>query len=141
MERRSDQHHSGLQGLRPSDAGKQQENTQQRGNTHESSKDASNDGLPDHHSIHIVSSWCCYLTLRLPSPVPKRGQDAELLREAQHVSFDQLFHNLATHHPVDVGAGSGRFFPGRGDTLEGTGVLEPKRIVDSYHVALCNEKL
>ena len=40
--------------MRPSDAGEQQENTQQKGNTQESSKDAYHDGLPDHYSIHIV---------------------------------------------------------------------------------------
>jgi len=54
MGRRSDQHNSGLRGMRPCDAGKQQEHTQQKGNTQESSKDASHDGLPDHFSIHIV---------------------------------------------------------------------------------------
>jgi hypothetical protein len=54
MGRRSDKHNSGLRGMRPSDAGKLQEHTQQKGNTQESSKDASHDGLPDHDSIHLV---------------------------------------------------------------------------------------
>jgi hypothetical protein len=54
MGRRSDQHNSGLRGMRPSDAGKQQEVTQQKGNTQESSKDAYYDGLPDHSSLHMV---------------------------------------------------------------------------------------
>jgi hypothetical protein len=59
MGRRSDQHHSGLRGMHPSNAGKQQEKTQQKGNTQENSKDAYHDSLPDHSSIHIVSSCCC----------------------------------------------------------------------------------
>ena len=54
MGRRSDKHNSGLRGMRPSDAGEQQENTQQQGNTHESAKDASHDGLPDHYALHLV---------------------------------------------------------------------------------------
>jgi hypothetical protein len=54
MARRSDQHNAGLRGMRPSDAGEQQEHTQQKGNTQESSKDASHDDLPDHSSLHMV---------------------------------------------------------------------------------------
>ncbi len=54
MVRRSDKHDSGLRGMRPSDAGEQQENTQQKDNTQENSKDAYHDGLPDHYSIHLV---------------------------------------------------------------------------------------
>jgi hypothetical protein len=44
--------------MHPSAAGKQQEHTQQKGNTHESSKDAYHDSLPDHYAFHIVSSCC-----------------------------------------------------------------------------------
>jgi len=40
--------------MRPSDAGEQQEHTQQKSNKEESSKDASRDGLPDHYAIHLV---------------------------------------------------------------------------------------
>src|SRR6266702_1388935 len=73
MGRRSDKHNSGLRGLRPSDAGEQQENTQQKGNTQESSKDAYHDGLPDHYSIHIVflllllASQCSNVTFPGPT--------------------------------------------------------------------------
>jgi len=54
MGRRSDKHNSGLRGMRSNDAGEQQENTQQKGNTQESSKDAYHDSLPDHSSLHLV---------------------------------------------------------------------------------------
>ena len=54
MGRRSDQHYSGLRGMCPSDAGKQQEHTQQKGNTQENSKDAYHDGLPYRYFLHIL---------------------------------------------------------------------------------------
>jgi hypothetical protein len=63
MRRRSDQHNAGLRGMRPSDVGEHQEHTQHKGNTQESSKDASDDGMPNHSSLHLV-----FLLLLLASP-------------------------------------------------------------------------
>jgi hypothetical protein len=67
---------------------------------------------------------------RLTSPVPWRGQEAELLHQAKHVNFDPLLHDLAVHNPVDVNAGKGRFLPRWGDPLKHPYVLGPIGIVD-----------
>jgi hypothetical protein len=55
MGRRSDQHNSGLRGMRPSDAGEQQKNTQQKGNTQESSKDAYHDLFLCRHALSLAA--------------------------------------------------------------------------------------
>jgi hypothetical protein len=81
------------------------------------------------------------LAERLPSPVPWRGQEAELLHQAKHVNFNPLLHDLAVHNPVDVNAGKGRFLPRWWDPLKLPFVLGPIGIVDGHHVALRDEEL
>src|SRR5260370_6898641 len=40
--------------------------------------------------------------LDLRGPLPRTGEDAELLQQAQHVDFDPLFHELPLHNPIDL---------------------------------------
>lgn len=49
--------------------------------------------------------WTLLLAERLTSIVLWRGEDAELLHEAEQVPFGPLFHNLTVHNAVDVSAG------------------------------------
>src|SRR5262249_12669452 len=67
--------------------------------------------------------------------------DAELLHEAGEVSFEPLFHSLAIHNPVDVGARDRHFPACSWDALKLAGVLDPIAVVDDHHVALCDEEL
>ena len=70
-----------------------------------------------------------------------RGEDAELLHQAEHVGFDPPVNYLAIHNAVDISAGHGRCRPRRWDTLEHTGVLGLIGIVDDHHLAFCDEEL
>jgi hypothetical protein len=74
--------------MRPSDAGEQQEDTQQKDNTQESSKDAYHDGLPDHYAIHIV-----FLLLLLASQCSNVTWGHNIF----HTHFPELRHMLLSH--------------------------------------------